>query len=302
MKIIVSIIISLFTFSNLVNAEAASETLIHQKNVETVLFIKNKAVASFYDKGSERYFFTINNNKRSLNKKISLLSRASLVFAEGKGKVWVQLDNFYPEFLGEGKEILDMIGVKTKLLSKKGSIVYFGDNIKNGKLLITSKKTGDSYLISEIEIKDKNIAKKVLSIFTVASTNLSDIKIKFNKISSQSISEIDKSVNLKFVALDEIIKSESFIGISSEKIKELISKVLLGTNTLAEAEGLSIITVSDIERQLIGYQPESYLDLSIKAKASSLEVGNRVTGEYFCGRLLRYDYFVERVDIEMSKC
>ena len=302
MKIIVSIIISLFTFSNLVNAEAASETLIHQKNVETVLFIKNKAVASFYDKGSERYFFTINNNKRSLNKKISLLSRASLVGAEGKRKVWVQLDNFYPEFLGEGKEILDMIDVKTKLLSKKGSIVYFGDNIKNGKLLITSKKTGDSYLISEIEIKDKNIAKKVLSIFTVASTNLSDIKIKFNKISSQSISEIDKSVNLKFVALDEIIKSESFIGISSEKIKELISKVLLGTNTLAEAEGLSIITVSDIERQLIGYQPESYLDLSIKAKASSLEVGNRVTGEYFCGRLLRYDYFVERVDIEMSKC
>ena len=302
MKTIGILIISLFTFSNLVNAEAASETLTHQKNVETVLFIKNKAVASFYDKGSERYFFTINNNKRSLNKKISLLSRASLVFAEGKGKVWVQLDNFYPEFLGEGKEILDMIDVKTKLLSKKGSIVYFGDNIKNGKLLITSKKTGDSYLISEIEIKDKNIAKKVLSIFTVASTNLSDIKIKFNKISSQSISEIDKSVNLKFVALDEIIKSESFIGISSEKIKELISKVLLGTNTLAEAEGLSIITVSDIERQLIGYQPESYLDLSIKAKASSLEVGNRVTGEYFCGRLLRYDYFVERVDIEMSKC
>jgi hypothetical protein len=302
MKILGLIIISLFTFSNLVHAQAVSETLIHQKNVETVLYIKNKAVASFYDKGSERYFFTINNNKRSLNKKISLLNRASLVSAEGKVKVWVQLDNFYPEFIGEGKEILNMIGLKTKLLSKKGSVAYFGDSSNISKLLISSKKSGGSYLINEIVIKDKNLAKKVLAIFTVSITNLSDIKIKFNKISSQSISEIDKSVNLKFVALDEIIKSESYIGSSSEKIKELISKVLLGTNAVAEAEGLSIITVSDIERGLIGYQPESYLDLSIKAKASSLEVGSRVTGEYFCGRLLRYDYFVERVDIEMSKC
>ena len=94
----------------------------------------------------------------------------------------------------------------------------------------------------------------------------------------------------------------SNIGSSSEKIKELISKVLLGANTVAEAEGLSIITVSDIERQLIGYQPESYLDLSIKAKASSLEIGSKITGDFFCGRLLRYDYFVERVDIEMSRC
>jgi hypothetical protein len=302
MKTLGIFIISLFTISNIAHAQAASETLIHQKNVETVLYIKNKAVASFYDKESERYFFTINNNKRSLNKKISLLNRASLVSAEGKIKVWVQLDNFYPEFIGDGKEILDMIGLKTKLLSKKGSVAYFGDSSNNSKLLISTKKSGSSYLISEIVIKDKNLAKKVLAIFTVSSTNLSDIKIKFNKISSQSISEIDKSVNLKFVALDDIIKSESYIGSSSEKIKELISKVLLGTNTVAEAEGLSIITVSDIERQLIGYQPESYLDLSIKAKASSLEVGSRVTGEYFCGRLLRYDYFVERVDIEMSKC
>jgi hypothetical protein len=302
MKTLGIFIISLFTISNIANAQAASETLIHQKNVETVLYIKNKAVASFYDKESVRYFFTINNNKRSLNKKISLLNRASLVSAEGKVKVWVQLDNFYPEFIGEDKEILDMIGLKTKLLSKKGSVAYFGDSSNNSKLLIATKKSGSSYLISEIVIKDKNLAKKVLAIFTVSSTNLSDIKIKFNKISSQSISEIDKSVNLKFVALDEIIKSESYIGSSSEKIKELISKVLLATNTVAEAEGLSIITVSDIERQLIGYQPESYLDLSIKAKASSLEVGSRVTGEYFCGRLLRYDYFVERVDIEMSKC
>jgi len=302
MKTLGILIISLFTISNIVHAQAASETLIHQKNVETVLYIKNKAVASFYDKGSERYFFTINNNKRSLNKKISLLSRASFVNANGKGKVWVQLDNFYPEFLGDGREILDMIGVKTKLQSKKGSTVYFGDSLKKSKLLIATKKTGGSYLINEIFIKDKNLAKKVLDIFTVTSTNLSDTLIKFNKISSQSISEIDKSVNLKYVALDEIIKSESFIGSSSEKIKELISKVLLGANTVAEAEGLSIITVSDIEKQLIGYQPENYLDLSIKAKASSLEIGSKLTGDFFCGRLLRYDYFVERVDIEMSRC
>lgn len=302
MKTLGIFIISLLTFSNIAHAQAASETLVHQKNVETVLYIKNKAVASFYDKGSERYFFTINNNKRSLNKKISLLNRASFVNANGKGKVWVQLDNFYPEFLGDGKEILDMIGLKTKLLSKKGSVAYFGDSSKKSKLLISSKKTGGRYLISEIVIKDKNLAKKVLAIFTVSSTNLSDIKIKFNKISSQSITEIDKSFNLKFVALDEIIKSESYIGSSSEKIKELISKVLLGANTVAEAEGLSIITVSDIERQLIGYQPESYLDLSIKAKASSLEIGSKITGDFFCGRLLRYDYFVERVDIEMSRC
>jgi hypothetical protein len=302
MKTLGILIISLFTISNIVHAQAASETLIHQKNVETVLYIKNKAVASFYDKGSERYFFTINNNKRSLNKKISLLSRASFVNANGKGKVWVQLDNFYPEFLGDGREILDMIGVKTKLQSKKGSTVYFGDSLKKSKLLIATKKTGGSYLINEIFIKDKNLAKKLLDIFTVTSTNLSDIIIKFNKISSQSISEIDKSVNLKYVALDEIIKSESFIGSSSEKIKELISKVLLGANTVAEAEGLSIITVSDIEKQLIGYQPENYLDLSIKAKASSLEIGSKLTGDFFCGRLLRYDYFVERVDIEMSRC
>ena len=302
MKTICIFIISLLTFSNIAHAQAASETLIHQKNVETVLYIKNKAVASFYDKGSERYFFTISNNKRSLNKKISLLSRDSLVNANGKGKVWVQLDNFYPEFLGDGREILDMIGVKTKLQSKKGSTVYFGDSLKNSKLLISTKKTGGSYLINEIFIKDKNLAKKLLGIFTVTSTNLSDIIIKFNKISSQSVSEIDKSVNLKYATLDEIIKSESFIGSSSEKIKELISKVLLGANTVAEAEGLSIITVSDIEKQLIGYQPESYLDLSIKAKASSLEIGSKLTGDFFCGRLLRYDYFVERVDIEMSRC
>jgi hypothetical protein len=302
MKTLGIFIISLFTISNIAHAQAASETLIHQKNVETVLYIKNKAVASFYDKESERYFFTINNNKRSLNKKISLLNRASLVSAEGKVKVWVQLDNFYPEFIGDGKEILDMIGLKTKLLSKKGSVAYFGDSSNNSKLLISTKKSGSSYLISEIVIKDKNLAKKVLAIFTVSSTNLSDIKIKFNKISSQSISEIDKSVNLKFVELDEIIKSESYIGSSSEKIKDLISKVLLGANSKAEAAGLSIISVSDIERELVGYYPESYLELSIKAKASSLEVGNRISGEYYCGRLLRYDYFVERVDIENSKC
>ena len=302
MNTIAIFFISLLTFSNISHAQAASETLVHQKNVETVLYIKNKAVASFYDKGSERYFFTINNNKRSLNKKISLLSRASFVNANGKGKVWVQLDNFYPEFLGDGREILDMIGVKTKLQSKKGSTVYFEDSLKKSKLLISTKKTGGSYLINEIFIKDKNLAKKVLDIFTVTSTNLSDTLIKFNKISSQSISEIDKSVNLKYAALDDIIKSESFIGSSSEKIKELISKVLLGANTVAEAEGLSIITVSDIEKQLIGYQPESYLDLSIKAKASSLEIGSKLTGDFFCGRLLRYDYFVEKVDIEMSRC
>ena len=302
MKIISIIFLSLFTFSNLVHTQASSGTLLQQKNVETVLYIKNKAVASFYDKGSERYFFTINNNKRSLSKKISLLSRSSLVSASGKGKVWVQLDNFYPEFLGEDREILDIISVKTKLLSKKGSIVYFGDSLKNSKLLISTKKTGSSYLINEISVRDKNLAKKVTGIFLDTTTNLSDIIIKFNKISAQGISEIDNSVNLKYVALDEIIKSEGYIGNSSEKIKELISKVLLSTNALAEANGLSTITVSDIERQLIGYQPESYLDLNIKAKASSLEVGNRISGEYYCGRLLRYDYFVERVDIENSKC
>lgn len=302
MKIIGFILLSVFTISSVVHAQATPLTLKHQINVESVLYIKNTAVGSYYNKGNDRYFFTISKKKRSLSKKISLLNRVSLVNINSKDKVWVGLDNFYPEFLGEGKEILDLLDVKIKLLYKKGGNVYFGDNLKNSKLLIATKKSGSNYLINELVIKDKDLVKKVLDIFTFSNKSLPEVKIKFNKISTQSLGEIEKSKDLIYMPLDEIINSESFIGSSSEQIRELISKVLLGANTIAESKGLSIITVSDIEKQLIGYPPESYLDLTIKAKASSLEVGNRLTGEFFCGRLLRYDYFVERVDIDMSKC
>ena len=302
MRLTFIMLVSFLSLTNLVPANAAEESLIYQKNNETVLYIKNKALASFYDRAGDRSFFTIAENKRSINKKVSLLSRVSLVNTVDMGKVWVKLDNFYPEFSGEGREILDILGLKPKFLYKKGSLNYFGDSIKNNKLLITTKKTGNGFLISEILIKDKNKVKSTLNLFSLPDSNTADVKFKFSKISTQSLEMIDNLDSIKYTPVGEIINKEGYIGNSMVSIKNIISKVLLGANSKAEAQGLSIISVSDIERELVGFNPESYLDLSIKAKAGSLEVGNIVSGEYYCGRLLRYDYFVERVDIESSRC
>ena len=302
MRLMVIMLVSFLSFINLVPAYAAEESLIYPKNNETVLYIKNKALASFYDTDGERSFFTIVENKRNINKKVSLLSRVSLINTVDMGKVWVKLDNFYPEFSGEGREILDILGLKAKFLYKKGSLTYFGDSVKNNKLLITTKKTGNGFLISEILVKDKNKVKSTLNIFSLPTANAAEVKFKFSKISTQSLAMIDNLDSIKYTPVGEIINKDGYIGNSMVSIKNIISKVLLGANSKAEEQGLSIISVSDIERELVGFNPESYLDLSIKAKANSLEVGNIVSGEYYCGRLLRYDYFVERVDIESSRC
>jgi hypothetical protein len=302
MRLIIIALVSFLSFTNLVPANASVETLIYPKNSETVLYIKNKALASFYDRTGERSFFTIDGNKRSVNKKISLLNRVSLVTTADMGKVWVKLDNFYPELAGDGREILETLGLKPKLLYKKGSFTYFGDSVKNNKLLITTKKTDNGFLISEILIKDKSKVKSTLSLFSLPESNTTEVKFKFSKISTQSLEMIDKLSSIKYTPIGEIINRDGYVGTSIESIKSIISKVLLGANSKAEAQGLSIISVSDIEKELLGFNPERYLDLSIRAKASSLEVGNIVSGEYYCGRLLRYDYFVERVDIESSKC
>ena len=83
---------------------------------------------------------------------------------------------------------------------------------------------------------------------------------------------------------------------------KLIEKILLDTNAEVERRGLSFITTLDLNNTLAGYDPIKFIDIKMLAVKEELELYSFALDKFFCGKLFRYDYFIEQSIIEEGRC
>ena len=256
------------------------------------LKVDNKNIAKIYDDSVVTQYLTYVGKDLFLNKEVGISTQ--FVY-DKKYNNYILLDNFLPNFFDP---IHDIIENADKLLKYK--------KIDKNLITYTDKKTKPTFIF-----KVKN-NKGNLEMLNLVSTNINfnkyllelfNIKIKkYNKIEIIYKSEELVKFNKNYLSREEVLNNENLKILQVDEIKKLLEKILLDTNAEVEKKGLSFITTLDLNNTLAGYDPIKFLDIKMLAVKEELELYSFALDKYFCGKLFRYDYFIEQSIIDEGRC
>lgn len=256
------------------------------------LKVDNKNIAKIYDDSVVTQYLTYVGKDLFLNKEVGISTQ--FVY-DKKYNNYILLDNFLPNFFDP---IHDIIENADKLLKYK--------KIDKNLITYTDKKTKPTFIFKVKNNKDN------LEMINLVSTNINfnkyllelfNIKIKkYNKIEIIYKSEELFKFNKNYLSREEVLNNENLKILQVDEIKKLLEKILLDTNAEVEKKGLSFITTLDLNNTLAGYDPIKFLDIKMLAVKEELELYSFALDKYFCGKLFRYDYFIEQSIIDEGRC
>jgi len=289
-KTIVKVLVFLFFLLNITSV--SSLELGINDSYSLSLKVDNKNIAKIYDNSSVTQYFTYVGNDLLLNKEVGISTQ--FVY-DKKYNNYILLDNFLPNFY---EPISDLMKNANKLLKYK--------KIDKNLITYTDKKTKPTFIFKVKNNKDN------LEMINLVSTNINfnkyllelfNIKIKkFNKIEIIYKSEELVKFNKNYLSREEVLIDENLKILQVDEIKKLLEKILLDTNAEVEKKGLSFITTLDLNNTLAGYDPIIFLDIKMLAVKEELELYSFALDKYFCGKLFRYDYFIEQSIIDEGRC
>ena len=289
-KTIVKVLVFLFFLLNITSV--SSLELDINDSYSLSLKVDNKNIAKIYDNSSVTQYFTYVGNDLLLNKEVGISTQ--FVY-DKKYNNYILLDNFLPNFY---EPISDLMKNANKLLKYK--------KIDKNLITYTDKKTKPTFIFKVKNNKDN------LEMINLVSTNINfnkyllelfNIKIKkFNKIEIIYKSEELVKFNKNYLSREEVLIDENLKILQVDEIKKLLEKILLDTNAEVEKKGLSFITTLDLNNTLAGYDPIIFLDIKMLAVKEELELYSFALDKYFCGKLFRYDYFIEQSIIDEGRC
>jgi len=256
------------------------------------LKVDNKNIAKIYDNSEFTQYFTYIGRDLVLNKEVGISTQFVL---DKKFNNYILLDNFLPNFF---EPISDLIENADKLLKYKKidkKLITYTD--KKAKPTFIFKVKNDKGNLEMINLISTNIKfnKYILELFNVKIN-------KFNKIEINYKSEELVKFNKNYLSREEVLNDKNLKILQVDEINKLIEKILLDTNAEVEKKGLSFITTLDLNNTLAGYDPITFIDIKMLAVKEELELYSFALDKFFCGKLFRYDYFIEQSIIEEGRC
>jgi hypothetical protein len=289
-KTIGKVLVFLFLLSNITSV--SSLELDINDSYSLSLKVDNKNIAKIYDDSSVTQYFTYVGKDLLLNKEVGISTQ--FVY-DKKYNNYILIDNFLPNFF---EPISDLMKNANNLLKYK--------KIEKNQITYTDKKTKPTFIFKVKNNKDN------LEMINLVSTNINfnkyllklfNIKIKkFNKIEINYKSEELVKFNKNYLSREEVLNDKNLKILQVDEINKLLEKILLDTNAEVEKKGLSFITTLDLNNTLAGYDPIKFIDIKMLAVKEELELYSFALDKYFCGKLFRYDYFIEQSIIEEGRC
>jgi len=273
-------------------SNANSLDLEYNESYSLSLRIDNKNIAKIYDNSEVTQYFTYVGKDLFLNKEIGISTQ--FVF-EKKLNNYVLLDNFLPNFFDPISNLLENSENLLKYKKIDKNFITYTDKKTKPTFVLKVLKSNNKLEMVNLVSTNKKFNKYILKLYNV---NLK----KYNKVEINYKSDELVKFNKNYLSRDEIIKDSNFNIIKIDEINKLLENILLDTNAEVESKGLSFITTIDLNKTLSRYEPVKYIDIKMLAVREQLELYSYSLDKYFCGKLFRYDYFIEQSIIEEGRC
>ena len=290
LKTIGKVLVFLFFLSNITNANSLELDI--KDSYSLSLKVDNKNIAKIYDNSEVTQYFTYVGKDLFLNKEIGISTQ--FVY-EKKINNYVLLDNFIPNFFDPISNLFDNAESLLKYKKIDKNFITYTDKKTKPTFVFKAKNSNGKLEMINLVSTNKSFNKYILKLYNV---NLK----KYNKIELNYKSDELVKFNKNYLSRDEIIKDSNFNILKVDEINKLLENILLDTNAEVESKGLSFITTIDLNKTLSHYEPVKYIDIKMLAVREQLELYSYSLDKYFCGRLFKYDYFIEQSIIEEGRC
>lgn len=285
--------IFLIIFSSLFyTANADSIDFTEDETYSLILRLDNINKVKLTDSLTNSQFYNYKGKELILYKDIGITSR--YVF-DKRVNSFLFLDNFTPYFFNpilELELLLNNIIMYKKIVNKQ---IYFYNKERKPTITLKVVKNKENISLVSLVSSDKSFNKSVLKIFDVKTKNYNKIEIFY---------KVDEIANFSFDYLkrDDFLDKSNFMGFSKSEIVTFTEKLLYKANSYVESIGNSFVTGGDISKILDSYNPVEFPDLSLKIVENNLEVYSYILDKYFCGSLVKSDYFLETAIVIDGKC